>query len=144
MTEALDDWEKQALLLALDRYLGGGLMEAAQMLDMDHTSKLFGFIRDDLAGRAGLAHEQRHGLLTPEAIADQARREAYGREAAAADTGPRMEYASEALRELGKPASPTGAAPSCMRGLHEFGSIRGANGEAECRHCGVVVILPKA
>src|SRR5580700_9666422 len=102
MADDLEDWERMALLMQLDHYLGGGLIEAAQMLELDHTSKLFGFLRDDLAGRAGLAHEQKHGLLTPDAIADQARREAYGREAAAADTGPRMEYANAELAAMGQ------------------------------------------
>ncbi len=142
MAEALDDWEIVHRWRTLDSYLGGGLEQAYGMLEADHTSKLFGFVRDDLAGRAGLAHEQRHGLLTPEALADQARREGLGRAAAAADTGPRMEYANAELAALGQPQGGAGAPGSCRRGLHAFGSLRGPNGEAECRHCGTVILFP--
>ncbi len=143
MTDALEDWEIDFRLRKLDAYLGGGLLEAADMLEQDHTSKLFGFIRDDLAGRAGLAHEQRYGLLTPENQADQARREAEGRAAAAADTGPRMEYANPELAALGQRQTARGASPQCNRGIHAFGTLRGPNGEAECRDCGTVFVFPK-
>ena len=71
MTEALDDWEIDFRLRKLDAYLGGGLLEAAEMLEQDHTSKLFGFVRDDLAGRAGL--QQRGGDLPEPAGTRQSR-----------------------------------------------------------------------
>ena len=130
---------------ALDDYLGGMLSQAAGFLAEGHTSKLFGFIRDDLAGRAGLEHERRNGLLTPEAEADRTRREAIGRQAAMADAmnrGPELEVTGGVNPPAAQPQSTGRAAPGCMRGVHRFGTLRGANGEAECMDCGTTFVCP--
>lgn len=135
---------------ALDDYLGGALSEAAGILwpkgdaSEVHSAKLFELFRDKIAGIAGEKHERLFGLLTPEAIADQGRREAEGRIAAQRDAvaranGPQMTVNGV---EPGNPGQAQHSTSGCMRGVHSFGSLRGANGEAECRDCGTVFICP--
>jgi hypothetical protein len=133
-------------LEALDAYLDGQLSLAAGELALGHTVKLFELFRDQIAGTAGLKHEQTNGLLTPDAIADQARREAVGRQAAfhdqmARSQMPEMTVNGRAPATPGQPSSGQ-ASPGCMRGVHRFGSLRGPLGEAECLDCQTVFRNP--
>ena len=135
---------------ALDDYLNGALSEAAGILwpkgdaSEVHSAKLFELFRDKIAGIAGLKHEQQFGLLTPEAIADQGRREAEGRIAAQRDAiaranGPQMTINGQSPDA---PQSGGHATPGCQRGLHRFGTLRGPNGEGECLDCQTVFVCP--
>lgn len=132
---------------ALDDYLDGQLSLAAGLLAEEKTVRLFEHFRETVAGLAGLKHEQRHGLLTPEAIADQKRREGIGRQAEFHDAmaranGPQMEV-SPGPNPMPHQSPSTGhASPGCMRGAHNFGTIRDVNGAGECRDCGVVFVCP--
>lgn len=135
-------------LEALDVYLGGKLTEATDHLSNDRTLRAAEALKD-AADAAFLKHEQTHGLLTPEAIADRQRREAQGRMAAERDARARdgmieMEIGGvRASEAFALPQSTGGqAAPACMRGLHRFGALRGANGEAQCLDCQVVFVAP--
>lgn len=129
----------------LDAYLEGKLSLAEFELGAEHTVRV-GEILREASDLAYLKHEQTKGLLTPEAIADQARREAIGRSAAAADAlnGPPQ------MTVTGGPNPPATApqggraSPGCIRGLHRFGQLRGPMGEAECLDCQTVFIAPPA
>jgi hypothetical protein len=133
-------------LEALDEYLDGQLSLAAGLLAEGKTARLFETFRDTVAGVAGLKHEQTNGLLTPAAIADQGRREAVGRQAAYHDAmaranAPQMDVTGGANPMPGSHSTGR-ASPGCMRGAHSFGTLRGPNGEGECRDCGTVFIVP--
>ena len=126
----------------LDTYLDGKLSMAEFALGEDKTLRL-GEILREASDLAFLKHEQTKGLLTPEAIADKARREAVGRQAAEADA--RFGLQMEVTGGVNAPASThtSGrASPGCMRGVHRFGALRGANGEAECMDCGTTFVCP--
>ena len=129
----------------LDTYLDGKLSMAEFALGEDKTLRL-GEILREASDLAFLKHEQTKGLLTPEAIADKARREAVGRQAAEADArfGLQMEVTGGVNPPAAQPQSTGRAAPGCMRGVHRFGTLRGANGEAECLDCQTVFIAPPA
>lgn len=131
---------------AVDDYLDGKLSLAASYLAEGKTVRLFELLRD-ASDLAGLKHEQTNGLLTPAAIADQARREAIGRQAAFHDdmaraNGPQMTVNGREPTPAAAMGQGHGASPGCMRGAHRFGSLRGANGEAECLDCQTVFICP--
>ena len=127
----------------LDTYLDGKLSMAEFALGEDKTLRL-GEILREASDLAFLKHEQTKGLLTPEAIADKARREAVGRQAAEADA--RFGGHMEVTGGVNAPPAQTQqrASPGCMRGVHRFGALRGANGEAECMDCGTVMLYPPA
>lgn len=130
---------------ALDDYLDGELSVAAGLLAEGKTARLFDTFRDKIAGIAGLKHEQTNGLLTPEALADQVRREAIGRQAAQHDAIARSQMPEMTINGIapGPAAQPAGhSTAGCARGVHEFGQLRGVHGEAECRNCGVVFVAP--
>lgn len=117
----------------LDTYLAGKITEAEFALGAGYTSKLFMILRD-AADLAALKHEQTKGLLSPEALADQGRREALGREAAArANQGMQLEVAG---RQGRKDLS------ACMRGAHSIGLARDNNGHATCTQCGTTIVAP--
>lgn len=121
----------------LDEYLGGKLSEAEFALGAGHTSKLFMILRE-ASDLAAIKHEQTNGLLTAEAIADQARREAKGREAAmiaAASGGMELQVAG---RQGTKDMS------GCIRGVHSIGMARDNNGHATCQNCGTTIVAPDA
>lgn len=134
---------------ALDDYLNGALSEAAGILwpkgdaSEVHSAKLFGLFRDNIAGIAAEQHERRYGLLTPEAIADQGRREAEGRIAAQRDAIARANGLQMTVNGQ-SPDAPSGshATPGCVRGVHRFGTLRGPNGEGECMDCQAVFLYP--
>lgn len=136
-------------LEALDDYLDGQLSLAAGLLAEGKTARLFETFRETISGIAGLKHEQAHGLLTPAAIADRARREAVGRQAEFHDAtaranGPQMDVTPGQNPTPGAPHTAARASPGCMRGSHRFGNLRGQNGEAECLDCQTVFIAPPA
>lgn len=84
-----------------------------------------------------LLAERTDGLLTADAIADRARREAKGREAAAiaaASGGPTLQIAGQ--QPGGKNLT------GCVRGVHSIGLARDANGHAECTQCGTKIVAP--
>lgn len=134
-------------LEALDDYLDGQLSLAAGLLAEGKTARLFETFRETISGIAGLKHEQAHGLLTPAAIADRARREAVGRQAEFHDAtaranGPQMDVTPGQNPMPGTPQATGKASPGCMRGSHRLGNLRDSNGAAECLDCGVVLIAP--
>lgn len=112
-----------------------GLKELAQWAEGAGTFRKAAALYRDISDALYLKAEQTDGLLTQDAIADQARREAIGREAQArADAQPSLAVAG--IRPGGKDMS------GCIRGIHSVGLARDNNGHGTCRNCGVTMIAP--